>query len=106
MLTEHDEIKTELVYFTDKKPPTRFGGPVKSLCTISWTGIDDFYGLEPFENDNGELARKIEYTIILRTDGSSLDFEVIRNGRRVASRNVSIDFSRSGYEAPESMEID
>lgn len=64
------------------------------MCLIKWTDIPDFGKLPVWKNDSSKVVRQIYYDVKMVTDGGSLDFAVYYEGKRVASKNVSVSYER------------
>ncbi|KFA54890.1 hypothetical protein S40293_08558 [Stachybotrys chartarum IBT 40293] len=87
-----EEVVSELVVSDDLVPPSRLTGSVRKLCLIKWTDIPDFGKLPMWKNGSGKVVRQICYDVKMFTDGGSLDFAVYYEGKRVASKNVSVSY--------------
>ncbi|KAK7226046.1 hypothetical protein V2G26_014049 [Clonostachys chloroleuca] len=93
--TEPDtEIKTELVYSDAEVPPSRCDDSVKQLCEIKWENIPGFNTLPAWTNTEGHELRQLIYELQMASDGVSLDFSIVHKGKRVATKNVSVDFEK------------
>ncbi|CAH0049475.1 unnamed protein product [Clonostachys solani] len=93
--TEPDtEIKTELVYSEAEVPPSRCDDSVKQLCEIKWERIPGFNTLPLWTNTEGQELRQLVYELQMASDGVSLDFAIVHKGKRVVSKNVSVDFEK------------
>ncbi|CAG9937945.1 unnamed protein product [Clonostachys rosea f. rosea IK726] len=88
------EIKTELVYSDAEVPPSRCDDSVKQLCEIKWENIPGFNALPVWTNTEGQELRQLVYDLQMVSDGVSLDFAIVHKGKRVASKNVSVDFEK------------
>lgn len=88
------EIKTELVYSDAEVPPSRCDDSVKQLCEIKWENIPGFNTLPVWTNTEGQELRQLVYDLQMVSDGVSLDFAIVHKGKRVASKNVSVDFEK------------
>ncbi|KAK2006639.1 actin-like ATPase domain-containing protein [Colletotrichum eremochloae] len=83
-------IVTERLYYSASWPtPGRKDSTVKHLCTIIWNKKVDFESLPTFTNPAGKVYYRLSYDIEMTCDGTSLDFTVFHDGKRVAAKNVS-----------------
>jgi hypothetical protein len=67
---------------------------VKQLCEIKWENIPGFNTLPVWTNTEGQELRQLVYDLQMVSDGVSLDFAIVHKGKRVASKNVSVDFEK------------
>jgi hypothetical protein len=65
---------------------------VKEFCSIKCSLHDDFYRLEQFTNAQGVTTRKLTFELLLKVDGTSLDFFVNLNGVTQARERLQVDF--------------
>ncbi|KAK1960022.1 actin-like ATPase domain-containing protein [Colletotrichum sublineola] len=86
-------IVTGRLYYSASWPtPGRNDSTVKHLCTIIWNKKVDFESLPTFTNPAGKVFYRLSWDIEMTCDGTSLDFTVFHDGKRVAARNVSVEF--------------
>lgn len=90
------EVETELTYSEAEPPPYRFDETVKRLCLIKWSKIPAFDDLPTWRNTQDKVIRHLCYEVRMVADGTSLDFAIYHQSKRVASQNVAIDFEGSG----------
>jgi hypothetical protein len=93
LLHEGEHIATELVYSEAADPPSRCTQEVKHHCTIKWLKVPDFQNLKVHTAEDGRQFRELHYELRMRVEGPSLDFAIYYCDQRMASANVSFDFS-------------
>lgn len=71
---------------------TRCDNTVTKLCDFTWDTNIDFINLPVFKNSLGKVYTRVEFDIEMTCSGGSIDFAVYHDGKRVASRNVSVEF--------------
>ncbi|KAK1624318.1 hypothetical protein BDP81DRAFT_464842 [Colletotrichum phormii] len=79
------EIVERLCYSASSPAPTRKDSDVKELCTITWNRKIDFESLPTFTNPVGKVFYRLEWEV-------EMSCEVFHNGKRVAAKNVLVDF--------------
>ncbi|OLN87951.1 Heat shock 70 kDa protein 12A 1 [Colletotrichum chlorophyti] len=80
-------------HFTSASPvPKRRNSSVEKLCDVIWNKKIDFEALPRYVNPLGKVFHRLEYTVEMVCAGASIDFAVIHGGKRVCSKNISVDF--------------
>ncbi|KAL2694137.1 hypothetical protein Neosp_000709 [[Neocosmospora] mangrovei] len=88
-----DEVVVDIVFSDAETPPKRQDGTVKPLCEIKVPHIPNWDKLPLWKNSNGEEFRHFEYELCMVSDGTSLDFSVCHNKRKIAARSASFESS-------------
>ncbi|KAL7909218.1 actin-like ATPase domain-containing protein [Trichoderma velutinum] len=99
-----DSISTCLIYSNALSPSDRCDNTVKELCHIRWSSIPKYDDLPSWKNPKGHLVKRLDYIIKMTSNGVSLDFEILYEGKIVASKNVAVDYSESGVAARRSVD--
>ncbi|TQN64011.1 Heat shock 70 kDa protein 12A, partial [Colletotrichum shisoi] len=95
-LTAPKEI-TEELYFSAAFPiPKRADSTTKRLCTIPWNRKVNFDTLPTFTNSLGKVYHQLDFDIEMISDGTSLDFTIVHDGKRVGGKNVTVEFEPEG----------
>ncbi|QYS98211.1 hypothetical protein H0G86_005401 [Trichoderma simmonsii] len=89
-------MKTEFIYSTVTTPPERCDETVKRLCKVRWSSVPDFNSLPTWINPIGKVVRRINYDVKMKSNGVTLDFEVMYKNRVMASKKIGIDYTCCG----------
>ena len=76
----------------ESPPPTRAGHSVFQFCVINWETSIDFSRLPTYKNSLGTVYSQLDFDIEMTCSAGSVDFAVYHEGKRVGSKNVSVDF--------------
>ncbi|GJC92644.1 HSP70 family chaperone [Colletotrichum higginsianum] len=98
-LTAPSEITKELHFSAASPAPKRADSTTKRLCKITWNRKVNFDTLPTFTNSLGRVYHHLVFEIEMISDGTSLDFTIIHDGKRVGSKNVTVEFEPEGGEA-------
>ncbi|RSL70212.1 hypothetical protein CEP53_001940 [Fusarium sp. AF-6] len=88
-----DEVVVDIVFSDAEKPPKRQDETVKPLCVIKLPEIPSWSKLPRWKNSNGEEFRHFEYELCMISNGTSLDFSVHYNNRKIATQSASFESS-------------
>ncbi|EEU45996.1 uncharacterized protein NECHADRAFT_79049 [Fusarium vanettenii 77-13-4] len=88
-----DEVTVDIVFSDAETPPKRQDGTVKPLCEIKVPHIPNWDKLPLWKNSNGEEFRHFGYELCMVSDGTSLDFSVYHNKRKIAAQSASFESS-------------
>jgi hypothetical protein len=91
-----ERISSRLIYSTASNPSKRCDETVKELYELPWSTVPDFYSLPTWANPKGQIFRRISYDMKMISNGVTLDFEIVYNGRVVSSKNIGIDYGHCG----------
>lgn len=83
----------DIVLSDSETPPKRQDGTVKPLCVIKVPQIPSWNRLPRWKNADGEEFRHFEYELCMVSDGTSLDFSVHHNKRKIATQSASFESS-------------
>ncbi|KAH0430382.1 hsp70 family chaperone [Colletotrichum camelliae] len=90
-----DKITGILYYSTAFHVPSRVDETVSRLCTIQWNKRIDFEKLPKFINPAGKVFYRLGWDMEMTSDGVSLDFTILHDGKRMAAKNVQVVFETS-----------
>ncbi|RSM02208.1 hypothetical protein CEP52_008083 [Fusarium oligoseptatum] len=88
-----DEVVVDIVFSDAEKPPKRQDETVKPLCVIKLPEIPSWSKIPRWKNSNGEEFRHFEYELRMISNGTSLDFSVHYNNRKIATQSASFESS-------------
>ncbi|KAI8671215.1 hypothetical protein NCS57_00595700 [Fusarium keratoplasticum] len=88
-----DEVVVDIVFSDAETPPKRQDGTVKPLRVVKVPQIPDWGKLPRWKNSNGEEFRHFEYELRMVSDGTSLNFSVYHNKRKIATESASFESS-------------
>jgi hypothetical protein len=88
-----DEVIVDIVFSDAETPPKRQDGTVKPLRVVKVPQIPDWSKLPRWKNSNGEEFRHFEYELRMVSDGTSLNFSVYHNKRKIATESASFESS-------------
>ncbi|UPK90041.1 hypothetical protein LCI18_000976 [Fusarium solani-melongenae] len=88
-----DEVVVDIVFSDAETPPKRQDGTVKPLRVVKVPQVLDWDKLPLWENSNGEEFRHYEYELRMVSDGTSLNFSVHHNKRKIATESASFESS-------------
>lgn len=91
--------KTELVYSDAPRPPKRCDKTVKKYCEVHWGQLPDFKSLPKRLTDTGREVRDLSYDIEMIFTGAFAHFGIWYDAKKVASKDVVVDFEDSGSAA-------
>ena len=84
---------SQTIYMSRTSPASaRCDKTVTKFCEIVWEIRIDFINLPLLKNSLGKVYTKVEYDTEMTCSGGSVDFAVYHNGKRVGSKNVSVEF--------------
>ncbi|KAF5005551.1 hypothetical protein FDECE_8012 [Fusarium decemcellulare] len=86
-----DDIFVDIVVSAAATPPMRKDKTVKPLHTIRISRIPNWDKLPRWKNQKGEEFRRVDYELRMISDGSTLEFSVWHNKRRLGAQNVSFE---------------
>ncbi|KAJ4323450.1 hypothetical protein N0V84_004322 [Fusarium piperis] len=88
-----DEVVVDIVFSDIETPPKRQDGTVKPLCVVKVPHIPNWNKLPRWKNANGDEFRHFEYDLCMVSDGTSLEFSVHYNKRKIATQSASFESS-------------
>lgn len=84
------EWTRELYLCHDDEAPSRREANVLKLCDIRCNFASIFDSLPDFESPAGTMYKKFAYEIVMIPSGASVEFAVLYQGKRLASKEVGV----------------
>lgn len=79
-----------------RPPPKQWDTSVINFCDVKWDTTVDITTLPPFTSPAGKIYSELSYEIEMTCTGGSIEVGVFRDGKRQASKNISVDFQDRG----------
>ena len=92
---DYPKISVQIAASDAEDAPWRADSTVYELFTIVFTSPVAFKDLRAETNPAGKLVRYFDFEFLVRSDGASLEVDVEAFGEKMASRNISITFSKT-----------
>lgn len=73
-------------------PPTRKDDTVTKLCEVIWDTQVKIDLLPLYVNNDNKTFAQLDFVAEMKCNSSSIEFSILHNGRRQASKNVKVEF--------------
>lgn len=73
-------------------PPSRRDESVTMHSKVNWNAKVDTDRLAIFVNRQGKTFRQLDFAAEMKCSGGSTEFAIFHNGKRLASKNVSVEY--------------
>lgn len=91
---DQTEILVSTIYICKKSPPpTRRDGSVTKFSEVKWDANIDLEELPLLNSSRSTHLRRLDYRVEMkRKGGSSAEFSIFHEGKRQATKDVSVEF--------------